>query len=132
MVELLDPFGEEAPAPPELFEVLAAQCVQRVDLARRPLLGRDLRHVHETALLDPDQQRIDGALRDVGEALLAQPRGDLVAVCRPYGQDREDDALERALEHLGHLLGHGTLPSLLGITDTASWCCRVPLPTNTE
>jgi len=31
---------------------------------------------------------------------------DLVAVCRPCRQDREDDALERALEHLGHLLAH--------------------------
>src|SRR5918993_3136923 len=122
MVELFDPFYEEAPGPPELFEVLAAQPVQRVDLARRPLLGRDLRHVHEAALLDPDQQRIDGALDDVGEALLAQPRRDLVAVCRLHGEDREDDALERALEHLGHLLAHGTPP----------FCYSVVMSTSTQ
>ena len=84
--------------------------VQRVDLARRPLLGRDLLDVDEAALLDPDQQGVDGALGDVGEALLAQPGRDLVAVRRLHGQDREDDALERALEHLGHLLAHGTPP----------------------
>ena len=56
--------------------------VERVDLARRALLGRDLLHVDEAALLDPDEQRVDGALGDVGEALLAQPRRDLVAVRR--------------------------------------------------
>ena len=83
VVELFDPFCEEAPGPPELFELLSAQRVQRVDLARRPLLRRDLLHVHEAALLDPDEQRVDGALDDVGEALLAQPRRDLVAVRRP-------------------------------------------------
>lgn len=48
-------------------------------------------------LLDPDEQRVDGALGDVGEALLAQPGGDLVAVCGLGEQDREDDALQRSL-----------------------------------
>jgi hypothetical protein len=28
------------------------------------------RHVDEAALLDPDQQRVDGALGDVGETLI--------------------------------------------------------------
>src|SRR6478735_9310333 len=116
VVELFDPFGEEAPAPPELLEVLAASGVERVDLARRTLLGRDLLDVGEAALLDPDEEGVDGALDDVGEASLAQPSRDLVAVRRPHGQEREDDALESALEHLCHLLGHDDLP-------VATWCC---------
>ena len=33
-------------------------------------------------LLDADEQRVDRALRDVGEPLVAQPCGDLVAVGR--------------------------------------------------
>mgnify|MGYP000414404716 CR=1 FL=1 len=47
-------------------------CVEGVDLARRPLLGRDLLDVDESALLDADEQRVDGALGDVGEALFTQ------------------------------------------------------------
>jgi hypothetical protein len=43
-----------------------------VHLARRPLLGGDLLDVDETALLDPDQQRVDGPLGDVGEVLLSR------------------------------------------------------------
>src|SRR5688572_828784 len=99
LVELFDPFCEEAPAPPELLEVLAASGVERVDLARRTLLRGDLLDVREASLFDPDQQGIDGALDDVGEASLAQSSRDLVAVRRPHGQEREDDALEGALEH---------------------------------
>jgi len=72
VVELVDPFGEEAPAPPELLEVLAALGVERVDLARRSLLGRDLLDVGEAPLLDPDEEGVDGPLDDVGEASLAQ------------------------------------------------------------
>src|SRR6478735_3164755 len=106
--ELFEPFCEEAPGPPELFEIFLSLSVEGVDLARRPLLRGDLLHVDEAALLDPDQQRVDGALGDVGEALLAQPRRDLVAVRGPAGQDRQDDPLQRALQHLGHLLAHGT------------------------
>ena len=68
-MELFEPFGEEAPGPPELIEVLLSPSVERIHLARRPLLGRDLLHVDEAALLDPDEQRVDGALGDVGEAL---------------------------------------------------------------
>src|SRR4051794_31182898 len=97
VVELCDAFCEEAPGPPELFEVLATDRVERVDLARRPLLGRHLGDVDETALLDPDQQRVDGALDDVREPFFTQPCRDLVAVGRADGEDREDDALERAL-----------------------------------
>ena len=107
-VELFDAFCEEAPRPPELFEICLSLSVEGIDLARRPLLGRDLLHVDEAALLDPDQQGVDGALGDVGEALIAQPRRDLVAVRGPAGQDREDDPLQRALQHLRHLLAHGT------------------------
>ena len=63
---------------------------------------------------------VDGALDDVGEALLAQPRRDLVAVRRLHGQDREDDALERALEHLGHLLAHEPPPFNYSVLLTTS------------
>jgi len=45
-------FGEETPRPPELDELLSPLRVDGVDLARRALLGRDLLHVHETALLE--------------------------------------------------------------------------------
>src|SRR6476620_11013619 len=116
--ELFEPFCEEAPGPPELFEIFLSLSVEGIDLARRPLLGRDLLHVDETALLDPDQQRVDGALGDVRETLLPQPRRDLVAVRSPAGQDREDDALQRSLQHLRQLLAHRTLPSqVLSTTD---------------
>src|SRR6476661_8930350 len=115
--ELFEPFCEEAPGPPELFEIFLSLSVEGVDLARRPLLRGDLLHVDEAALLDPDQQRVDGALGDVGEALLPQPCRDLVAVRGSAGQNRENDALQRALEHLRHLLAHGTPPQLLSITD---------------
>src|SRR6476620_8918144 len=76
-VELFQSFCEEAPRPPELFEICLSPSVEGIDLARRPLLRRDLLHVDEAALLAPDEQR-------------------------------EDDALQRALEHLRHLLAHGT------------------------
>src|SRR5919106_1395099 len=109
-MELFETFSEEAPGPPELFEVVPSLRVEGIHLARRPLLRRDLLHVDQAAMLDPDQQRIDGAFRDVGEALLPQPRRDLVAVRGPAGQDREDDALQGALEQLGHLLAHGSPP----------------------
>ena len=72
VVELFDPFREEAPGPPELVELLLALGVERVHLAWRPLLGRNLLHVDEAALLDPDEQGVDGALDDVGEALLRE------------------------------------------------------------
>src|ERR1700761_5748383 len=117
--ELFEPFREEAPGPPELFEVLPSLGVEGVHLARRPLLGRNLLHVDEAALLDPDEQCVDGSFCDVGEALIPQPRRDLVAVRGPAGQDREDDALQRPLEHLRFLLAHGTPPlsSLVCVTD---------------
>src|SRR6266487_3473461 len=108
--ELFEPFCEEAPGPPELFEIFLSLSVEGIHLAWRPLLGRDLLHVDEALLLDPDEQGVDGALGDVGEALLPQPRRDLVAVRGPHGQDRQDDALQRALEHLRHLLALGTPP----------------------
>src|SRR5215467_1436422 len=111
-MELFEPFSEEAPGPPELFEVLPPASVQGIHLARRPFLRRNLLHVDEATLLDPDQECIDGAFHDVGEALLPQPRGDLVAVRRPAGQQREDDPLEDALEHLRQLFAHGP-PSVL-------------------
>src|SRR6476469_3124088 len=78
--EPFQPFCEEAPGPPELFEICPSLSVEGIDLARRPLLGRDLLHVDEAALLDPDQQGVDRALGNVGEPLIAQPRRDLVAV----------------------------------------------------
>src|SRR5437588_6427552 len=106
-VKLFQSFREEAPGPPELFEVFPSLCVEGVHLARGPFLRRDLLHVDQSALLVPDQQRIDGAFRDVGEALLPQPRRDLVAVRGPAGQDREDDALQDPLEHLRRLPAHG-------------------------
>src|SRR5262245_46728189 len=90
-MELFEPFSEEAPRPPELFEMCLSLGVEGVDLARRSLHGRDLLHVDEPALLAPDEQRVDRALGDVGEALISQPRRDLVAVRGPAGQDREND-----------------------------------------
>src|SRR6266542_2410452 len=110
-MELFEASCEEAPGPPELFEILPSMSVQGIHLARRPLLRRDLLHVNEAALLDPDQQRVDGALGDVEEALIPQPCRDLVAVGGPAGQDREDDALQRSLEHFRHLPAHETPPS---------------------
>ena len=62
--------------------------------------------VDEAALLDAQQQRVHRALDELGETLLTKARRDLVPVCRPFGQDCEHDALERALEHLGHLIRH--------------------------
>src|SRR5437763_640342 len=85
-LELGKPFSEEAPGPPELIEVFATRSVERVHAARGALLRRDLLHVDQAALLDPDQQCVDGALGDVGEPLLAEPRRDLVPVGRPAGQ----------------------------------------------
>src|SRR5512135_1065504 len=93
--EQFQPFFEEAPRPPELFEIFLSLSVEGVDLARRPLLGGDLLHVDEPALLDPDQQRVDRPFGDVGKALLAQPCRDLVAVRGPARQERQDDALQR-------------------------------------
>src|SRR5262245_2093114 len=128
-MELFEPFSEEAPGPPELFEVFPSLSVEGIHLARRPLLRGDLLHIDEAPLLDPDQQRIDGAFRDVGEALLPQPRRDLVAVRGPAGQDREDDAFQDSLEHLRHLPAHGAPPPLLSVIDyhyiaTLSSCAR--------
>ena len=89
--------------PDDLVSVVIAEAVSRV-----------LRALEEegvvTSLLDPDEQRVDGSFCDVGEALIPQPRRDLVAVRGPTGQDREDDALQRPFEHLRFLLAHGTPP----------------------
>src|SRR5476649_1351259 len=109
-MELFELSREEAPRPPELLEIFLSLRIERVHLARRPLLGGDLLHVDEAFLLEPDEQGVDGAFGDVGEALLPQPCRDLVAVRGPHGEDRENDALQRALEHLRHLLAHGTSP----------------------
>src|ERR1700680_1646189 len=109
-MELFELFREEAPRPPELFEIFLSLRVERIHLARRPLLGRGLLHVNEALQLEPDEEGVDGAFGDGGEALLPQPGRDLIAVGGPHGQDREDDALKRALEHLRHLLAHGTGP----------------------
>src|ERR1700693_156996 len=109
-LEPFELFREEAPRPPELFEIFLSLSVERIHLARRSLDGRDLLHVDQTLLLVPDEQGGDGAFGDAGEALLPQPSRDLVAVRGPHGQDREDDALQRALEHLRHLLAHRTPP----------------------
>src|SRR3954451_2967836 len=84
--ELLYPFSEEAPSTPELLQVGAARRIQCVDLARWPLFGWDLRHVHEAPLFDPDQQRVDCALDDVGKALVPQPGRDFVTVGRLRGE----------------------------------------------
>src|SRR6478735_2274163 len=56
--ELLQSFRQEAPRRPELVEVRPALGVEREDLARWALGGRDLLHVHVAALLDPDQQGV--------------------------------------------------------------------------
>src|SRR5215471_16213058 len=53
-VQLLQSFREEAPGPPELFQVLPSSSVEGIHLARRPLLRRDLLHIDQAALLDPD------------------------------------------------------------------------------
>jgi hypothetical protein len=113
-VEPFEPFSEEAPGPPELFEIFLSLSVEGIHLARRPLLGRDLLHVDEAALLDPDQQRVDGALGDIGEALLPQPCRDLVAVRGPAGQD---DALQDSLSISVTCLPTGDLLELLSDTD---------------
>src|SRR5580700_11100463 len=110
-MELFKSFREEAPRAPELLEIFLSLRVERIDLAWRPFVGRDLLHVDEALLLEPDEQRVDSPLGNVGEALLTQPCGDLVAVGGSSGQDRQNDPLKRALEHLGHLLlAHGTTP----------------------
>src|SRR5262245_35930293 len=116
-MELFETIGEKATRPPELVEILLSLGVERVHLARRPLLGRGLHHADEAVLLGPDEQRVDGALGDVGETLLPQPCRDLVAIRGPHAQSREDDALERPLEHLRHQPAHGTPPRLLNATD---------------
>src|ERR1700726_4073209 len=116
-MELFEPFSEEAPRPPKLFEVFPSLRIERIHLARRPLLRRDLLHVDESLELEPDEQGVDGAFGDIGKALLPQPCGDLIAVRGPHRQDREDDALQRALEHLRHLPAHVTSSELLGATD---------------
>src|ERR671912_1942232 len=120
MAELFDPFLEEAPRPPELVEVLLALRVQRIHLARRTLHGRDLLDIDEAALLDAHQQGVDGAFGDIGESLVSQPRRDLVSVRRPAGENRQNDALQRALEHLGRLFTHEAPPrySVLMTTGT--------------
>ena len=94
----------------------------QVDLwsAKGPL-PKNLLDVDEPPLLDADEQRIDGSLDKVGEALLAKPRGDVVAVRGTGGEHGEDDALEGALEHLGHLLTHVCLSSLPDVA--ANQCC---------
>src|ERR1700686_371742 len=84
-LELFELFCEEAPCPPELFEIFLSVSVERIHLARRPLDGRDLLHVDEALLLEPDEEGVDGAFGDVGEALVPQPGRDLVAVRRPHG-----------------------------------------------
>src|SRR6478609_11352422 len=115
--ELFNPFREEAPRPPELFELLLTAGVERVHLARRPFLGRDLVHVDEPLLLDPDEYGVDGAFDEVGETLLSQARRDLVAVRRMCGEDRQHHALERSLEHLRHLVAHRFASDLLCVGD---------------
>ncbi|MBG9885373.1 hypothetical protein ABE10_01980, partial [Bacillus toyonensis] len=72
---MLDAFGEEAPRLPELLELVLPLRVEGVDLAWRSLLGGDLLDVDETALLDAHEERVHGALGDVGEALVPQPCG---------------------------------------------------------
>src|SRR5580700_8836049 len=119
-MELFKSFREEAPRAPELLEIFLSLRVERIHLARRPLVGRDLLHVDEALLLEPDEQGVDGAFGDVREALLAQPCRDLIAVGGPHGQDREDDALERALEHLRHLLAQRTSPTYSALLTTGT------------
>src|SRR6266540_5890150 len=99
-MELFEASCEEAPGPPELFEIVPSLSVQGIHLARRPLLRRDLLHVDEAALLDPDEQRVDGALGDVGEALLPQPCRDLVAVRGLHGQDRDRKSTRLNSSHI--------------------------------
>jgi hypothetical protein len=70
-------------------------------------------HVDEALALDTDEQRVDGSLGDVREPHRAKLRRDLVPVRGSTGEDAEDDALERALQHLRHLLAHAWL---LGVT----------------
>src|SRR5215467_5600297 len=82
-VELFQTFRQEAPRLPELIEVFPPVSVERVHAAGRPFLRRDLLHVDQASLLDPDQHRVDGAFDDVGEASLPKPRRDLVSVGGP-------------------------------------------------
>src|SRR5690606_5429290 len=109
VAQLLEPFCEKGPRLPELLQIFPAASVEGIHLAWRPLLGGNLLHIHEAALLDPDEQRVDGSFGNVLESLLAQPRGDLVAVRRTHRQDGEHDAFQRALEHLRHQLSHNNL-----------------------
>src|SRR3954462_14074835 len=96
-MELGDAFGQEAPRRPEPVQLFPALGVDRVHLSRRALLRGNSLDVHEPALLDPEQDRVDGSLDDGREALVPQPRRDLVPVRRPRRQNREDDALQGAL-----------------------------------
>jgi hypothetical protein len=55
-MELFELSCEEAPGPPELFEILLSLNIERIHFPRRPLLGRNLLHVDKASLLDPKAQ----------------------------------------------------------------------------
>src|SRR6478752_1407054 len=73
-------------------------------------LSELLQSFRQEAPRRPELVEVRPALGVLGEPLVAEPRRDLVPVRRASGQDREHDPLERPLEHLGHLLAHGTPP----------------------
>jgi len=106
VLEVLEAVGEERPGRPGVVELVAASGLRGEHLARRPLPGRDLLDVDEAALVDAHEERVHSALCDVDEALLAEPRRDLVPESRVVDERLEDDALQGALEHLDLLPGH--------------------------
>ncbi len=77
-------FGEETPRPPELDELLSPLRVDGVDLARRALLGRDLLHVHETALLETKYRY----LATVSTEVLLRSPGTLESMPHEHRQQR--------------------------------------------
>jgi hypothetical protein len=106
--ELFKTFCEEAPGPPELGEIFAACGVDAVDLAWWALIGGHLLHVHEAALFDADEQRVDSPFGDVRESPLSQPGSDLISVGGALRERSQDEALKGSLEHLGQLPTHRT------------------------
>ncbi|MNH32204.1 hypothetical protein D3C79_926290 [compost metagenome] len=126
---------QEAPGGPELLELLPALGVQGVHLAGRTLLARDLLDVDEVLLLDAHQECVDRAFGDVGESVVADACGDLVPVCRLLGEESQNDALQSALEHLGHLLAHEALLPLClfrcSVLSVAGYRYKVTLSTGT-
>ena len=81
--------------------------------------------------VDADEERVDRALGDLGEAVIADAGGDLVSVGRLLGEESQDDALQGAFEHLGHLLAHESLVPSYPVLSVAGYRYKVTPSTGT-